>query len=69
MPNEIVQVNQPGFLAPAVTVENALAAFQAKKDLIDKIMRPGVDFGTVPGLNYGLSQHHPLLQQEQHPYH
>lgn len=49
MPNEIVQVNQPGFLAPAVTVENALAAFQAKKDLIDKIMRPGVDFGTVPG--------------------
>lgn len=45
--NEIVVA--PGFLAPAVSVRQALEAYQAKKDLIDSIMKPGVDYGTVPG--------------------
>jgi hypothetical protein len=39
----------PGFLAPAVTVQAALQAYQAKKELIDGIMHEGVDFGTIPG--------------------
>jgi hypothetical protein len=42
-------VTQSGFLAPAVTVQAALEAYQAKKQLIDGIMREGVDFGTIPG--------------------
>jgi hypothetical protein len=42
-------VSQDTFLAPAVTVQAALAAYQAKKDLIENIMREGVDFGTIPG--------------------
>ena len=49
MVDEIVVAQQSGFLAPAVSVEAALEAYQAKKDLIEKIMRPGVDFGTIPG--------------------
>lgn len=48
MTDEIVKV-QPGFLAPAVTVKDALIAYQAKKDLIDGIMRQGVDYGVIPG--------------------
>lgn len=48
MTDEIVKA-QPGFLAPAVTVKDALIAYQAKKDLIDGIMRQGVDFGVIPG--------------------
>lgn len=48
MTDEIVK-SQPGFLAPAVTVKDALIAYQAKKDLIDGIMRQGVDFGVIPG--------------------
>jgi hypothetical protein len=37
------------FLAPVIGVQEALAAYQAKKDLIDGIMKLGVDFGPVPG--------------------
>jgi len=48
--NEItVTEAQPGFLAPVVTAQAALAAYQAKKDLIDGIMKPTVDFGVIPG--------------------
>lgn len=47
--NEIVISGE--FLAPAVTVNDALQAYQAKKDLIEKIMRSGVDFGLIPGAN------------------
>lgn len=46
--NAIV-VQQPGFLAPVVGVQQALEAYQAKKDLIDGIMKKDVDFGTIPG--------------------
>lgn len=48
MADEIVQV-RPGFMAPVVSVKDALLAYQAKKELIDGIMREGVDFGAVPG--------------------
>jgi hypothetical protein len=45
--NEIVIQN--AFMAPVVSVSDALLAYQAKKDLIDKILKVGVDYGTVPG--------------------
>lgn len=51
MSNEIVVKESPGFLSPAVSVNQALAAYQAKKDLIDGIMKEGVDFGVIPGTN------------------
>jgi hypothetical protein len=44
--NEIVQA---GFLAPVVSVDNALRAYQAKKELIDGIMKATVDYGVIPG--------------------
>lgn len=48
MANEIV-VSNPNFLAPAASVNDMLAVYQAKKDFIDGILRIGVDFGTIPG--------------------
>jgi len=51
--NEIIV---PGFVAPVISVQQALQAYQIKKDLIDKILRGpsrenpnGVDYGAVPG--------------------
>ena len=44
--NAIVVSEQAGFLAPVVGVKEALSAYQSKKDLIDGIMRAGVDYGT-----------------------
>ena len=44
-----IVIQQPGFLAPVIGVQQALEAYQAKKDLIDKIFKPGVDFITIPG--------------------
>lgn len=49
MSEEMVTAQQDIFLAPVVSVEKALQAYQAKKDLIDKILVTGVDYGTVPG--------------------
>lgn len=47
---QITVINQPaGFLSPVVAVKDALLAYQAKKDLIDGIMKPGVDYGIIPG--------------------
>lgn len=48
--NEIV-VQSAGFLSPVVGVQAALIAYQAKKDLIDGIMKPNVDYGIIPGTN------------------
>jgi len=48
MANEIV-VSNPTFLAPAASVNDMLAVYQAKKDFIDGILRSGVDYGTIPG--------------------
>lgn len=47
MQNEIVKSSE--FLAPAVSVQDALMAYQAKKELIDGILREGVDYGSVTG--------------------
>jgi hypothetical protein len=47
--NEIVLIESAGFLSPAVSVRDALLAYQAKKDLIDGIMKPDVDYGIIPG--------------------
>ena len=45
----IVTMQQPGFLAPVIGVKEALIAYQAKKELIDGIMKANVDFGVIPG--------------------
>ncbi len=47
--NDIVKVEQAEFLSPVVSVKDALCAYQAKKDLIDGIMKINVDFGVIPG--------------------
>lgn len=49
MNDALVKVTQDQFLAPVVGVEDALRAYQAKKELIDGIMKSGVDYGTIPG--------------------
>jgi len=49
MTNDIVVIEQAGFLSPVVSVQNALLAYQAKKELIDGIMKPNVDYGIIPG--------------------
>lgn len=49
MTNEIVIHESAGFLSPVVSVNDALLAYQAKKELIDSIMKPGVDYGIIPG--------------------
>jgi len=48
---ELAVVEQAGFLSPVVSVHNALVAYQAKKELIDGIMKPNVDYGIIPGTN------------------
>lgn len=45
--NEIVKMDV--FLSPVVTVKDALNAYQAKKELIDGIMKKDVDYGIIPG--------------------
>jgi hypothetical protein len=47
--NEIVLSRETLFLAPAGTVEDFLKAYQLKKEIIQSILREGVDFGIVPG--------------------
>lgn len=51
MSNEtkLAVIEQAGFLSPVVSVQSALIAYQAKKELIDGIMKSGVDFGVIPG--------------------
>lgn len=46
---EMTVLEHPGFIAPVVTAQAALVAYQAKKDLIDGIMHKDVDFGVIPG--------------------
>lgn len=50
MSDELAVIEQKaGFMAPVVSVKDALIAYQAKKDLIDGIMHKDVDFGVIPG--------------------
>lgn len=51
MNNELAVIEQPGFLSPVIAFKDALVAYQAKKDLIDGIMKPNVDYGIIPGTN------------------
>ena len=51
MTNDIVKTESASFLSPVVSVNDALLAYQAKKELIDSIMKPGVDYGIIPGTN------------------
>lgn len=37
------------FLAPVVRAQKAFAAYQAKKEFIDRVLAKGVDFGEIPG--------------------
>ena len=37
------------FLLPAAPINTILATYQAKKSFIDAVLKPGVDFGTIPG--------------------
>jgi ribosomal protein L37AE/L43A len=49
MSDAIVTSNQSYYLAPAAQLNTVLAAYQAKKDFIEKVLRKDVDYGTVPG--------------------
>lgn len=46
---KLAVIEQAGFLSPVVSVQNALIAYQAKKELIDGIMKPNIDYGIIPG--------------------
>jgi len=49
--NELQVVNNEKdfFIAPVVSVEAALQAWQAKKDFIKKVLKPNIDYGIIPG--------------------
>jgi hypothetical protein len=50
MSNELTTIiRDDNFLAPAVSLETALQVYQSKKEFIEKILKDGVDFGTIPG--------------------
>lgn len=40
---------QDGYIAPAATVKDALMRYQAMKEFVDGILKPKVDYGTIPG--------------------
>jgi hypothetical protein len=47
--NAITVQPQEGFLSPAISVQDALNVYQAKKQFIEGVLKPGVDFGIIPG--------------------
>ncbi len=49
MDNELVLMTQSNFIAPVADLTTALARYQAVKDFIDSILKPKVDYGTIPG--------------------
>lgn len=49
MSDELSVIPAPMFLAPVVSLSDALQAYQLKKNLIDEIFTSGVDFGVIPG--------------------
>ncbi len=44
-----IQVQQGSYIAPAVTVKDALMRYQAMKEFVDGILKPKVDYGIIPG--------------------
>ena len=49
MSNEIIVSSQSNFLAPAAQMDEILIAYQMKKEFIERVLREGVDFGSIPG--------------------
>lgn len=49
--NELTVTQQDNYLSPVVNVTTALTRYQDMKDFIEKVLHPGVDFGTIPGTN------------------
>jgi len=47
--NAIVKSDETTFLSPVISVQEVLQAYQAKKELIDGIMKSNVDYGIIPG--------------------
>ena len=47
--NELAIREQPAFLAPVLPVEQILQAYQAKKEIVERVLRSNVDYGTIPG--------------------
>jgi len=47
--NAIVVQGEQGFLQPVISVDDARRAYQIKKDLINAILKEGVDYGIIPG--------------------
>lgn len=50
MGNEMV-VKNGGFVAPATDVRTAAETYQAMKDFVGAVLREGVDFGEIPGVD------------------
>lgn len=44
-----IQIQPEGYIAPAATVKDALLRYQAMKEFVDGILKPKVDYGTIPG--------------------
>jgi len=44
-----VTLQNSGYLAPAASVHEALVRYQMMKDFIHSILKPGVDYGSIPG--------------------
>lgn len=44
-----IQLHQDGYISPAATVNDALLRYQAMKEFVDGILKPKVDYGTIPG--------------------
>ena len=49
MEDNALMVRGTNFLAPVAAVEDVLAAYQLKKEIVERILRPGVDYGKIPG--------------------
>ena len=49
--NELTISKENSYLSPVVNVTTALTRYQDMKDFIEKVLHPGVDFGTIPGTN------------------
>ena len=47
--NEENAIIRAEFLSPAISVQDALNVYQAKKQFIEGVLRENVDFGTIPG--------------------
>ena len=44
-----LQVQTGGYIAPAVTLKDALIRYQMMKDFVSGVLQPSVDFGIIPG--------------------